>query len=227
MNAELELATDELVILYDKKISQYVFMFFKRVFDILCSLVGLVVLIPLMIIVKITYVLSGDMHSIFYTQNRVGMNGKIFKLYKFRTMVPNADEMLKEILKDPLRRREWRLTQKLHNDPRVTKMGRILRKTSLDEMPQMLNVLKGDMSIIGPRPLIINELDSHNGSHIIYESVKPGLTGWWAVNGRSNVEDYGERLELEYYYVNNRSVKLDFLVLVKTVSVLIKREGSK
>jgi undecaprenyl-phosphate galactose phosphotransferase len=95
MNAELELATDELVILYDKKISQYVFMFFKRVFDILCSLVGLVVLIPLMIIVKITYVLSGDMHSIFYTQNRVGMNGKIFKLYKFRTMVPNADDMLK------------------------------------------------------------------------------------------------------------------------------------
>jgi undecaprenyl-phosphate galactose phosphotransferase len=106
-------------------------------------------------------------------------------------------------------------------------MGRILRKTSLDEMPQMLNVLKGDMSIIGPRPLVINELDNHNGSHIIYESVKPGLTGWWAVNGRSDVEDYGERLELEYYYVNNRSVKLDLLVLVKTVSVLIKREGSK
>ena len=184
MNAELELATDELAILYNKKISLYVFMFFKRVFDIICSLIGLIVLIPLMLIVKIAYLIGGDKNSIFYSQKRVGKNGKIFKLYKFRTMVPNADEMLKEILKDPLRRREWRLTQKLHNDPRITKMGRILRKTSLDEMPQMINVLQGDMSIIGPRPLVINELDNHNGSHIIYESVKPGLTGWWAVNSR-------------------------------------------
>ncbi len=227
MNTELELATDELALLYDKNIANYMFLFIKRVFDIICSIIGLIALIPLILIIKIVYLIHKDTNSIFYTQNRVGKDGKVFKLYKFRTMVPNADEMLKEILKDPLRRREWNLTQKLQHDPRVTKIGRILRKSSLDEMPQMLNVLLGDMSIIGPRPLVINELDKFKGNHDLYESVKPGVTGWWAVNGRSNVEDYKERLELEYYYVNNKSIKLDTLVIFKTFKVIFNRTGAK
>ena len=139
-----------------KNINYYMFITIKRFFDITCSLIGLIILLPLMLIVKIAYLLHKDNNSIFYTQERIGLNGKLFKLYKFRTMVPNADEILKEVLKDPIRRREWNLTQKLHDDPRVTKVGKFLRKTSLDELPQMLNVLKGDMSIIGPRPLVKN-----------------------------------------------------------------------
>ena len=227
MNTDLEYATDELAFISGKSIAYYGYTFIKRVFDILCAIMGLIVLIPLIILVKVVYLFNKDTNSIFYTQTRIGLNGKEFKLYKFRTMVPNADELLKEVLKDPLRRREWSLTQKLHNDPRVTKIGRFLRKTSLDEMPQMLNVLKGDMSMIGPRPLIKHELDDHHGNHDLYEAVKPGITGWWAVNGRSDIEDYNDRLELEYYYVNNKSIKLDFLVLFKTIQVLFNKKGAK
>ena len=159
-------------------------------------------LLPIMIIVKISYIISKDYNSIFYTQTRIGKNGKEFKLYKFRSMIPNADEVLKQLLKKTKYKKEWERNQKFENDPRITKMGKVLRKTSLDELPQMINVLKGDMSMIGPRPLVKGELDSHNGNHQIYESVRPGISGWWAVNGRS-ATTYEKRLELEYYYCEN------------------------
>ena len=201
--------------------------FLKRMFDIICGLIGIIFLIPLIIIIKIFSIFSGDFKTIFYFQRRVGKNGTEFKLYKFRSMVPNSDEVLKQILKtDKKRSKEWKENQKFENDPRVTKIGNILRKTSLDEVPQFINVLKGDMSMIGPRPLVPGELDKHNGNHEIYESVRPGITGWWACNGRS-ATSYKERLELEYYYVKNRSLWLDIKCVFKTISAVITKKGAK
>ena len=203
------------------------YLFVKRVFDIVCGLIGVICMIPLMLIVKLITVCSGDFHSIFYFQKRIGKAGKEFRLYKFRSMVPNADEILQQTLKtDKVRAEEWKKYQKFENDPRITKIGNILRKTSLDEVPQFINILKGDMSMIGPRPLIPGELDSHNGNHEIYESVRPGITGWWACNGRS-ATTYEERLELEYYYVKNRSLWLDIKCVFKTISAVICKKGAK
>lgn len=203
---------------------QMVYLSIKRVMDILFGLVGLVALLPLMAVVKISYLLTGDTKSIFYTQTRVGTNGKPFKMIKFRSMVWNAEDVLQELLKDPEYKREWEENQKLEHDPRITKMGNILRRTSLDEVPQFLNLLKGDMSLIGPRPLVVGELEEHNGLQL-YNMVKPGITGWWGCNGRSNTT-YDERLELEYYYVKNCSLYLDLLTVVKTISVLVRRDGA-
>ena len=203
------------------------YLFVKRVFDIMCGLIGVVVLIPVGIILKIITMATGDFHPIVFTQNRIGKNGKEFKFYKFRSMVPNADEILQQTLKtDKVRAEEWKKYQKFENDPRITKIGNILRKTSLDEVPQFINILKGDMSMIGPRPLIPGELDSHDGNHEIYESVRPGITGWWACNGRS-ATTYEERLELEYYYVKNRSLWLDIKCVFKTISAVICKKGAK
>lgn len=203
------------------------YCFIKRIFNIVCGLIGLICLIPLTILVKIISVCSGDHKSIFYTQKRIGKNGREFKLYKFRSMVPNADEILEQTLKmDKVRAEEWKKYQKFEHDPRITKIGNILRKTSLDEVPQFINILKGDMSMIGPRPLVPGELDSHDGNHEIYESVRPGITGWWACNGRS-ATTYAERLELEYYYVKNKSLWLDIKCVFKTISAVICKKGAK
>lgn len=162
------------------------FLACKRTFDIFCSLIGLIMLLPISLIIKICYMVTGDFKSIFYTQKRIGKNGKFIYIYKFRSMVPNADEVLKELLKDPKYKKEWDKNQKLEHDPRITKIGKIIRKTSLDEVPQFINVFKGDMSLIGPRPLVEGELDAHNGNHEIYEKVKPGITGWWEISLLSN-----------------------------------------
>lgn len=200
--------------------------YIKGLFDLIIGLIGMIFLIPIALIVKIVSMLNGDFGKIFYTQERIGKNGKIFKLYKFRSMVPNADEELKKLLKQKKYREEWEKNQKLSNDPRITKIGKLLRKTSLDEVPQFINLFKGDMSLIGPRPLIKGELDAHNGNHEIYEAVRPGLTGWWAANGRSDIE-YSERLKLEYYYVNNMSLKLDIKCIFKTIKVVLCKKGAK
>ena len=167
------------------RIERITYFIIKRVFDILCSIFGILMLIPISLVTKICYIAVGDKKSIFYKQKRVGKNGKIIYIYKFRSMVYNADEVLKELLKDPKYRKEWDINQKFENDPRVTKIGKILRKTSLDEIPQFINVLKGDMSLIGPRPLVEGELDAHKGNPMIYQSVRPGISGWWAANGSS------------------------------------------
>ena len=198
----------------------------KRIIDIIIGILGLILLIPITIIVKIVSLINGDFHSIFYSHIRIGKDGKGFKLYKFRSMVPNADEVLKKILKQKKYASEWKKNQKLENDPRITKIGKILRKTSLDELPQFINVLKGDVSVIGPRPLLKGELDLHNGNHEIYESIKPGITGWWACNGRS-ATTYEERLELEYYYIKNASLWLDIKCIFKTVIAVFSRKGAK
>ena len=206
--------------------NRYLYYTIKRIFDIFCALLGIICMIPVALIVKISYVITGDMKSIFYTHTRVGKNGKEFKLYKFRTMVWNADDVLKELLKDPKYKKQWDENQKLDNDPRITKAGKILRKTSMDELPQMLNILFNDMSLIGPRPLIPGELESHNGDPKIYQKVKPGLTSWWASHGRS-ATTYEERLELEYYYVNNCSIWLDIKCIFATIAAVISKTGAK
>ena len=208
------------------KLKRYIYLGIKRGFDIFCSLIGLLFLIPITWIVKICYMLTGDFKTIFYAQKRIGKNGKIFYLYKFRSMVPNAGEVLKELLKNPKYKKEWDENQKFENDPRITKIGKILRKTSLDELPQFVNVLLGDMSLIGPRPLVQGELDAHNGNHEIYEKVRPGITGWWACSGRSEI-DYEERLRLEYYYVEHQSLKLDIKCVFKTIGAVIFGKGAK
>lgn len=207
-------------------LSKVCYQFTKRSFDIVCSLLGCLVLLPIALVVKVMYMISGDFNSIFYTQKRIGKDGKEFNFYKFRTMVPNADEVLKKLLKQKKYKKQWESHHKIDNDPRITKIGKILRKTSLDELPQLINVLKSDMSLIGPRPLVPGELDEHKGNHKIYESVKPGITGWWASHGRSALT-YQERLKLEYYYVQNQSLMLDIKCVFATVMAVIKKTGAK
>ena len=227
MNESITLEQNEQLVSASERLKKrYVYRGVKRTFDLLCSIIGLLAVIPIALITKICYLLSGDHKSIFYTQKRIGKNGKFIYIYKFRSMVPNADEVLKELLKDPKYKEEWDANQKLENDPRITKIGNILRKTSLDELPQFINVFLGDMSLIGPRPLVEGELDAHGGNHEIYESVRPGISGWWAANGRS-ATTYEKRLELEYYYCKNCSLMLDIKCIFRTIKAVIFKTGAK
>lgn len=210
----------------EKVKSKKLYFIVKRLFDILISLIGMVFILPIALIVKISYLITGDFHSIFYRQKRIGKNGKKIYIFKFRTMVYNADEELKKLLKIKKYKEQWKQNQKLDNDPRITKAGKVLRKLSLDEVPQFINVFIGDMSLIGPRPLVDGEIEEHDGNHEIYESVKPGITGWWAANGRS-ATDYEKRLELEYYYAKNCSIALDIKCIFRTIKALITRRGAK
>lgn len=210
---------------YHFDFGQKLYLGIKRVIDIILSLIGIVFLIPVALIIKLAYLLSGDTARIFYRQPRIGKNGKKIRIFKFRTMVPDADEKLKELLKQEKYRAEWDANQKLSDDPRITKVGRFLRKTSVDELPQLLNVLTGEMSLVGPRPLVEGELEAHDGMKL-YQMVKPGITGWWGCNGRSNIS-YHERLELEYYYIKHFSIYLDFLCILRTVLSVIQRDGAK
>lgn len=200
---------------------------FKRVFDILCSLVGILFLIPLLIIIKIAYICTGDFKSVLYSQERIGKNGKIFRLHKFRTMVYNADDILADWLKNnPEKRDEYYRDRKIDNDPWITKVGKLLRKTSLDEFPQFLNVLVGQMSMIGPRPVVLDEAENYGKNKEKFLSVRPGLTGYWASNGRSNVS-YKERMKMELFYVDHCCIRLDIQIIWNTIITVIKREGAK
>ncbi|MDO4219861.1 MAG: sugar transferase [Candidatus Saccharibacteria bacterium] len=213
--------------LYQQKIKKLSYTIIKRGFDIIFGTAGCLLLLPLSAGVKAAYLLSGDTAPIFYKHKRIGKDGKVFDLYKFRSMVPNADAMLAELLaNDETLSDEWDKYQKLDNDPRITKVGKLLRKLSLDELPQVLNIMRNDMSLIGPRPLTIGELDEHKGNHNIYESVKPGISGWWAANGRSDVS-FHERLQLEYYYANNASVVLDAKCIWLTIITVLSSKGAK
>ncbi len=204
---------------------QRFYLVIKRLFDIIIGIVLLPLLAVISAAVKLGYAASGDKAKIFYTQKRVGRNGKPINIIKFRTMVPNADDVLTQLITDPKYKAEWDENQKLADDPRITSLGRFLRKTSIDELPQIINVIKGEMSLVGPRPLVLGELEAHGGMKL-YQQIKPGITGWWGCNGRSNI-DYRERLELEYYYVKNFSAYLDFLCVLRTAFAVLRRDGAE
>ena len=199
----------------------------KRVFDIICAIIGCIALLPIALVVKISYILTGDFNSIFLVQKRIGQYGKEFNFYKFRSMVPNAEDMLIKILmenKDLAR--EYKINKKLKDDPRITKMGMILRKTSLDELPQMINVLKGEMSIIGNRPYLPREkedMGEHFGNIV---KTKPGITGYWQVSGRSDTT-FEKRLELEETYSQYASFKMDAKIFFKTFEVVLGTKGAE
>ncbi len=201
------------------------YLYIKRFFDLLFSFVGFFFLIPAIIIIKLIYLSIGDSGKVLFKQKRIGKDGKSFQIYKFRSMVQGADELLEELLKDERYKKEWESNQKFENDPRITRFGKFLRESSLDELPQLINVFVGDMSLVGPRPLVDGELEVHNGNKI-YWNVKPGITGWWACHGRSDM-DYPKRLQMEYFYVQNISMKLDLLCIYKTIIAVFMRTGAK
>lgn len=199
----------------------------KRLFDILVGLIGILFMIPLMLVIKVLYVVNKDYKSIIFKQKRLGKDGKIIYIYKFRTMVYNAEEILKDWLENnPLKRDEYYETRKIEDDPRVTKIGKILRETSLDEFPQFINIFLGEMSFIGPRPVVIDEADNYGKNKMKFLSLRPGLTGYWAANGRSNTS-YKERIKMELFYVDNCSIKLDFKIIMDTIKSVLKKEGAK
>ena len=196
----------------------------KRLFDILCSLCIIAVLSPLLIYISIKVRKDGG--SSIYGHSRIGRNGKPFKCLKFRSMVINSGEVLEELLSvDEEAKLEWEATYKLKSDPRVTEIGKFLRRTSLDELPQLFNVLKGEMSLVGPRPIITEELERYSGEVDYYLLSKPGMTGLWQVSGRSDLE-YSTRVYLDTWYVKNWSMWNDIAILFKTVQVVLKRDGA-
>lgn len=199
----------------------------KRPFDIVFSLFAILITLPIMIPIAIIIKLT-DRGSIFFGHNRVGYKGESFKILKFRSMYPDAEERLKRILEeDPKAREEWERTFKLKNDPRVTPIGKILRKISLDELPQFFNVLKGDMSVVGPRPVVEEELKKYYKDKAkYYLSVKPGVTGYWQVEGRSDVDNYEERVNMDVWYVQNQSFLLDLKIILKTIWVMLTGKGA-
>lgn len=206
---------------------KYSYLFIKRLFDIICGLIGLIALIPITLILKIAFMISGDFAPIIFCQKRIGKDGKEFNFYKFRSMIPNADEELKKLLKNNKElKKEYLINKKLENDPRVTKIGKIIRATSIDELPQMINILQSKMSMIGNRPYLPREKKDMEKSFDIIVKTKPGLTGYWQVSGRSDVS-FKERLKLEKYYSENASLKLDIIILLKTVTVVLFRKGAK
>ncbi len=203
------------------------YLIVKRLFDIVMGLIGLIFLIPVALVVKFAYIINGDFHSIFFTQDRIGKDGKLFKFYKFRTMVPNADEILEKLLKeDKELAKEYKANKKLANDPRITKAGDFLRRLSLDELPQVINILKGDMAVIGNRPYLPREIPDMGDAYDVIVSTKPGLTGYWQVHGRNDVT-FARRLELEKYYSEHYGFKMDVHIFFKTFKVVLIGRGAK
>lgn len=198
----------------------------KRSIDIVGGLVGAIFLIPLTIVIFCVNLISKETGPLFYSQERIGKNGKHFRMHKFRTMVVGADEILEKVLEENEEARlEYQKYKKLKDDPRVTKIGRFLRKTSLDEFPQFVNVLKGEMSLVGPRPYLPKEKDEMGDYYTYIVRCKPGVTGFWQTNGRSDVT-FDDRLKMDFDYYNRSSIKLDIKLINKTVMNVIKKEGA-
>ena len=210
-----------------KKKKKNIYKCIKRIIDIIGSLVGIILLIPTSLGIYIARkIKKEDKGPLFYEQLRYGKDNKVFRLYKFRSMCIDADKKLKEYLEENEEaKKEFEETHKLQNDPRITKIGEFLRKTSLDELPQMINILKGEMSFVGPRPIVEGEIDEYGENRDKFLSVKPGLTGYWQANGRSNTT-YEERMQMELYYVDNCSLWLDIKIFFKTFIVVLKKEGA-
>lgn len=226
-NAEINqtLSTELSYLQIKNNLKSFLNRFIKRSIDLLLSLLMLPLLLVFVLIISISIKLTSK-GGIFYTQERVGRYGKIIKILKFRSMYIDADDRLKKILQDKDKLEEWQTTHKLKNDPRITFVGRFLRKTSLDELPQIFNVIIGDMSLIGPRPVVPYELERYYKDYSSYYlMVRPGITGLWQVSGRSNTS-YEFRVSKDTWYVLNWSLWLDIVILLKTPIVVLKQDGA-
>ena len=195
----------------------------KRMIDVVLSLFGLVLISPFVVIIAI-YIKIDSKGPVFFKHHRIGKNGKPFSMYKFRTMKDGAEAMINDFTPEQLE--EWNENFKLKDDPRITRIGKFLRKTSLDELPQLVNILRGDMSIVGPRPVIEVELEEYGNDKDEFLSIRPGLTGWWASNGRSEIS-YPERCSYELYYVRNESFWLDVKVMFLSVFSVFLHKGAR
>ena len=204
-----------------------VYLICKKIIDIVAGVIGVILLAPITLVV---WIIRLCMHEndgpLFFEQLRIGKDGKQFRLYKFRTMVMNADEKLYKYLEENEEaRKEYKKYKKLKNDPRITKVGKFLRKTSLDEFPQFINLLKGDMSLVGPRPYLYREKNDMGDYYDQIVQVKPGITGYWQVNGRNDV-DFEERTYMDTYYIEHRGIIMDLKIILKTVLKMFKKEGA-
>lgn len=196
----------------------------KRAVDIVLGAALIVFFAPLMALIGLAVCLDGG--PVFFGHRRIGPDGRKFRCWKFRTMVVNADQVLREVLsRDPALREEWESSFKLRKDPRITFVGRFLRACSLDELPQLFNVMRGDMSLVGPRPIVEAEIDRYGRKFSAYCACRPGITGLWQVRGRSDVS-YARRVELDAQYANRWSLWLDLQILLSTVVVIVRRDGA-
>ena len=214
-------------ILGEVKKQNIAYRFVKRFVDIIAGIVGLILLIPITLIVGVIRIIKRENDGpLFYEQLRIGKNGKQFRMYKFRSMCMNADERLKEYLQENEEaRKEYKKYKKLKCDPRITKVGKVLRATSLDEFPQLINVLKGDMSLVGPRPYLPREQKEMGEYYIGIVKVKPGITGPWQVKGRSKIT-FEDRLKMDWDYANKTSLAKDLKILIKTFTKVIDKDGA-
>ncbi len=209
----------------EQRLSQTMPRLLKRTFDLVVTSLVTLSLLPIMMLL-ILGVRVSSRGPIFYGQRRVGRDHTLFTAWKFRSMVMNADEVLEEHLeKDPALRAEWERDRKLKRDPRVTRIGRIMRKTSLDELPQLWNVLSGQMSLVGPRPIVMAEVDRYGRRYQHYRRVTPGITGLWQISGRNNTT-YEKRTQIDEYYVRNWSVAMDLYILYRTIKTVLFTEGA-
>lgn len=197
----------------------------KRAFDLVTAGVGVILTAPLLLIL-VALIRLDSAGSVLYSQSRVGRGGRAFRIWKFRSMVPNADSQLEEYLTEhPHLRQEWEANQKLEADPRVTRVGRFLRRTSLDELPQLINVFRGEMSLVGPRPIVNDEVSRYGNTIDLYSLVRPGMTGYWQVSGRSDL-GYDKRVAMDAFYIRNWSIWFDIVILASTVRVVLARKGA-
>lgn len=203
-----------------------IYKFVKRAFDFIAALAAIVAISPLLLIIS-AIVYLGDPGPVIYGQVRIGKNGKAFKMWKFRSMYKNADKMLDQLTDE--QRQQYITEFKIDNAPRITPVGNFLRKTSLDELPQLFNVLCNDMSLVGPRPLIESEIQTYYADMFdTLLSVKPGVTGYWQAYARNNATyQSGQRQQMEMYYVNNASIMLDIKILFRTFASVLRRDGAK
>jgi lipopolysaccharide/colanic/teichoic acid biosynthesis glycosyltransferase len=197
----------------------------KSAFDRLTALIALLMVAPVMLGIAALILLRRD-GPVFFSHDRVGRDGRMFRCHKFRTMVPNGARLFDRMLAiDPIASEDWLVRRKVYRDPRVSRLGAFLRSTSLDELPQFWNVLKGDMSMVGPRPITVEELAKYGDNARDYLSVRPGITGAWQVSGRSECT-YAERVALDVDYIRNLSFSRDMSILLRTVDVVLRRQGA-
>ncbi|WP_436512597.1 sugar transferase [Clostridium thermobutyricum] len=207
---------------FERKENGVLYLILKRFLDVFISIIAIILLSPIFIVILIAIKVDSK-GKIVFGHKRLGKDRKEINVYKFRTMVENADEIFAKFTEE--QKKEYYTNFKLENDPRITKVGDFLRKTSLDELPQLFNILRGDMSLVGPRPIVEKEVDKYGEYADKFFSVIPGLTGYWQANGRSDTT-YEERVQMDMYYIDNASFIMDIKIIFKTITSVLKKEGA-